>query len=345
MRVFQIDPLQDRRWNRLIEGHPYSSVFHRPEWLQALKSSYGYEPAALSLCSPDAPLTNALVFCRIRSALTGKRLVSLPFSDHCEPLTRSPEEAESLITGLKAMAGPKEWKYVELRTTGAFSDMPGLLDISVTHFLHRLNLGPSEDELFKGLHKDCVQRKIRRAGKESLRCEEGASDTLVHLFYRLLIMTRCRRRLPPQPLRWFRSLVASFGKRLSIRVAFKGDIPIAGTLTLSHRDTVTYKYACSDARFHNLGGPALLLWTAISEAKRQGFEEFDMGRSTVDNTGLVRFKDRWGAARSVLTYWRYPAASRSHTYEWATNAMKRLAPFAPKESLTLLGRLLYRHIG
>jgi hypothetical protein len=32
-----------------------------------------------------------LVFCRVRSWLTGRRSISLPFSDHCEPLVESHE--------------------------------------------------------------------------------------------------------------------------------------------------------------------------------------------------------------------------------------------------------------
>ena len=37
---------------------------------------------------PDEPLENGFLFCRVESWLTGRRLVSLPFSDHCEPLCK-----------------------------------------------------------------------------------------------------------------------------------------------------------------------------------------------------------------------------------------------------------------
>ena len=48
------------------------------------------------------------------------------------------------------------------------------------------------------------------------------------------------------------------------------------------------------------------MWKAIQEAKNDQLDEFDMGRSDCDNPGLIAFKDRWGAARSTLSYLRYP---------------------------------------
>ncbi len=45
--------------------------------------------SVLTTCAPDAPLTDGVVFCEVDSWLTGRRLVSLPFSDHCEPLLQT----------------------------------------------------------------------------------------------------------------------------------------------------------------------------------------------------------------------------------------------------------------
>ena len=86
---YEIDPLRDERWASLVESHPHASVFHSNNWLKALRSVYGYEPVVMTTCPPGARLTNGLVFCRVNSWLTGRRLVSLPFSDHCEPLIGS----------------------------------------------------------------------------------------------------------------------------------------------------------------------------------------------------------------------------------------------------------------
>src|SRR4051794_39851978 len=86
MHLHTIDPLSDSRWDDLVASHPKASVFHHRGWLQALASTYGYRPVVMTSTPPGKPLSNGVVFCEVRSWITGPRMVSLPFADHCEPL-------------------------------------------------------------------------------------------------------------------------------------------------------------------------------------------------------------------------------------------------------------------
>lgn len=344
MTYFQIDPLQDSRWRTLIDEHPDASVFHRVEWLQALHSCYGYVPVALSYGAPGGPLQNGLVYCEIRSRLTGNRLVSLPFSDHCEPLLSNRGESDLLMAGLTEKTN-KPWKSLEIRPISHAPSEEKDMAVSQRYYLHRIDLRDSTEALFKRFHKDSIQRKIHRAERESLRYEEGSSDQLLTHFYKLLIMTRRQQGLPPQPWKWFRSLIATMANDLKIRVALKGQIPVASILTVTYKKTMVYKYGCRDRRFNNLGGTALLFWKAIQDAKAGGIEEFDMGRSSQDNTGLITFKDHWGAQRSTINYWRYPAEAATFHPEGLIRHAKTLISIAPDSFLAMLGRLLYGHIG
>jgi hypothetical protein len=325
-------------------------VFHTTEWLEALRRTYGYEPVGVTACAPGRELSNGMVFCRIRSWLTGRRMVSLPFSDHCQPLVGSDDELEYLLFALDGEPDARKWKYVEIRPV----DPPGgaSMEKAQTFCFHRLDLSPTSEELFRGFHKDCVQRKIRRALREALAYEDGRSETLLRQFYELLVLTRRRQRLPPQPLIWFRNLIECMGEKLSIRVASKDGHPVAGILTLRYKGTMVYKYGGSDKNFSNLGGMHLVLWKAIEEAKRDGLLEFDLGRSDWDNHGLIDFKDRWGAARSELTYLHCPSKrSRggadilSGASVFGTRVVKQIADLAPHGLVSIAGRALYRHLG
>src|SRR5262245_33815346 len=95
-------PLLDPRWSALTARHACASAFHSPAWLEALRQTYGYEPVVLTTAARGHDLTNGLVFCRIRSWLTGSRLVALPFSDHCEPLVDTPEQLDCILNALKS---------------------------------------------------------------------------------------------------------------------------------------------------------------------------------------------------------------------------------------------------
>jgi hypothetical protein len=345
VEVYETDPLREPRWPAFVASHPRSSVFHSPKWLQALHSVYGYEPVVVTTCPPNAPLTNGLVFCKIHSWLTGRRLVSLPFSDHCDPLPDSANETDELLLHLGRQVDREKWRYVEIRPIAYEPGSRAGMSRGMTYLFHRLDLRPPERQLFQSFHKDCVQRKIRRAERENLTYEAGASDAILRKFYALLVMTRRRQGLPPQPLAWFRGLIAAFGNDLRIRVASKNDVPVASILTLSHKKTVVYKYGCSNAAFNPLGGTALLFWQTIQEAKHQGFEELELGRSDTDNAGLIVFKDRWGASRRSISYWTYPPSNSTSLPSWQKTVVRRVVSTVPDLALEAVGSLLYKHIG
>ena len=347
--VCQVHPLQDPRWAEFVGKHPGSSVFHTVPWLSALQRTYGYEPLAYTTSPPGMSLEDGLVFCRVTSWLTGRRLVSLPFSDHCEPLMATAADEQLFASTIEQTLHREKLRYAEIRATGDPFSTTRLSHPTRTYCFHRLDLRPDLTTLFRNCHKSSMQRKILRAEREGLTCEIGRSQALLNAFWDLLLMTRRRHRIPPQPQDWFRNLIACFGDALQIRVAFKDKRPVAAILTLRHKDTIVYKYGCSDSRFNNLGGTQLLFWRAIQDARRDGLHVFDLGRSECDNAGLITFKDHLGSARSTLTYSRFslsPPSERSgpNAAEWAGRIARGVVPYLPDRILRMIGSVLYRHV-
>jgi hypothetical protein len=345
MTVYSLDPLTDSRWAELVERHPSSSVFHSVPWLKAIQRTYGYKPVVYSTSPASAPLSNGVVFCEVKSWLTGRRLVSLPFSDHCEPLLDSPEALTAIGQELKEKVDRKKWKYIEIRPTTA-TPLAKDTAVSLTCFLHTLDLTPNAEEIFRRTHKTSIQQTIKRSEREGVDIETGSSERLLSLFYGLMVKTRRRHQVPPQPIEWFRNLTACMGDRLRIRVASHRGEPIASTITLEHKNALFYKYGASDDRFNSLGATPSLIWKAIVEGKSAGQTRMDFGRSELDNQGLIKFKDRWGATASKLTYLRWssePAREASHGH--ASGLVKRVFGIMPDFVLQTTGRILYRHIG
>jgi hypothetical protein len=89
---------------------------------------------------------------------------------------------------------------------------------------------------------------------------------------------------------------------------------------LQDRSSVIYKYGCSDEAFHYVGAMPFLFWQLIQESK-----------------------DRFGATKRSLDYYRYPE-SPSHETKRGTNAMRRLLSILPDTVACTAGRVLYRHI-
>jgi CelD/BcsL family acetyltransferase involved in cellulose biosynthesis len=348
--LHRINPLEDPRWRELVEQHPQASVFHSIPWLRALRDTYGYRPVAFTWAAPGEQLRGAMLFCEVDSWLTGRRLVSLPFSDHCQPLLNNSQDSRSLIEALESQALASGWRYIEIRPLNSGASASGNWHVSANYTFHQLDLGPDLDTLFQNFHQSSTQRKIRRAKREGLTYREGSSESQLSAFYRLLVMTRKRHHVPPQPRRWFRNLMNSFGEALKIRLAIRADQPVAGMLTIRHKNTVFYKYGGSDARFHNLGGMHLLYWNSIQDAKSHGVATFDFGRSDADQPGLITFKSRWGARVSPLNYYRFALVGHPvHAFDPASGAkmraIKGFCSLAPNFVLPMCGNLLYKHIG
>ena len=346
--IHVLDPLTDTRWGDLLARHPRASVFHTAGWLDALKRTYGYEPIVLTTTVQGA-LENGLVLCRV-STWASRRLVSLPFSDHCDPLVDRPADLSSLIGHLVDELEKRRWRSLELRPRpGAWpssGERPFGVGAGATYCLHTLDLTRPSEQLFGGLHASSTQRAIRRAEREGLSYEAGTSERLLSSFYSLLRLTRRRHGLPPQPLAWFRNLVACGGERVTIHLACKDGLPVASILTLTFKKTMVYKYGGSDSRHHALGGMPFLFWRAIQGAQAQGLDELDLGRSDLDQPGLIAFKDHLGATPSALTYYRRPERPARAAHGGAlARAARRVVAHLPDAALDFTGRVLYRHLG
>ena len=165
-------------------------------------------------------------------------------------------------------------------------------------------------------------------------------------FYRLQALTRARHQLPPQPVKWFRSLMACFGDRLTIHTISHRGRAIASMVTLRHGSTLTYKYGASEAESHHLGGVVLLMWKVIQRAKAWGCSVLDLGRSDLDSTGLIEFKEHWGATRIPMSYLRSPKPFPQDSRAAEQLALARkIFVHTPQRIVGLAGSLLYKHVG
>jgi CelD/BcsL family acetyltransferase involved in cellulose biosynthesis len=344
--LFVLDPLTDPRWVRLVERHPRATVFHSAGWLRALSRTYGYAPVAFTPARPDEAPEDALLFCRVESRLTGRRLVSLPFSDHCDPLVADPARLEPLLRALARREEISRTDYSALRPLSP--EFHRGLETSgwvaaERYLYHEIDLRPGPEAVFRALHKSSVQRKIRRAEREGLEYREGNSADAIDAFYALHLPSRRFQGAPPQPRAWFHNLAACLGDAFRVRLALQRGRPVAAVVTLAAGRRMIYKYGASDPRFNALGGMPFLFWKTIRDGCDGGFEVLDLGRSDLDNPGLILFKNRLGARSRELMYFRRPPGARR------TKGLRRppvaLVRRLPLPVLELLGKWLYRHGG
>jgi CelD/BcsL family acetyltransferase involved in cellulose biosynthesis len=339
-----LDPISDPAWLALIEGNPTATIFHHPQWLGLLRSQYGYELYACCIEGSDG-IEAGIPIARIESRLTGRRLVSLPFSDVCAPVLA--RGAGASATADLAAALSEEHRRTGLDLT-VHAPIPDAAEAFVQHrfFRHLLPLEDDPAAVEARYSKSQVKRGINKARREGLRAERHTDAEALDAFYALHLRTRKKLGAPTQPRRFIRRFGQLFDAGLGfVELVLDDGRPIAAAVFLTYNGTVTYKYGASDERALGKRPNNLLFSEAIRWACESGFRTLDFGRTDVDNEGLRAFKRSWGAEESELSYTyfaeREPAVGSQLRDRVMTATIKR----APAGFSRLVGEALYGHFG
>ena len=138
--VQSVDPLSDPLWDQRLQHCPHATFYHSSAWARVLCDTYGYTPHYLAVGPVDAP-TAVLPIMEINSRLTGRRGVSLPFTDDCEAAGSDPLAFVRLFERAQAIGKARRWRHLELR--GGLGQLPAAVP-SLGYFGHRVPLHRDE---------------------------------------------------------------------------------------------------------------------------------------------------------------------------------------------------------
>lgn len=342
--MFQIiNPTEIENWDDQVSGLPGSSFFHGRAWAKVLAQTYDYRPVYFT--EREAGLSAVIPMMEVSSFLTGKRGVSLPFTDYCEPLVPHVEVAKVLFEAIVQEGRKRQWKYIELR---GGTDFLGDGQAACWFYRHILDLTPGTDALFKTL-RDSTRRNIKKAEKEGVEVRFESTPEALREFYRLNCLTRREHGLPPQPWRFFENLhdeILAKGMG-TVALAFSGGIAVAANVYLHANGEAIYKYGASDKTWQNLRAANLVMWEAIKRYAGQGARNLCFGRTEPENEGLRQFKTGWGADEQVINYYRYDFAADAFVSKGKAVSARANQVFSnlPIPALKAIGGLLYRHMG
>jgi len=338
----RLNPLEQAGWDNLVRSHPGSSFFHGTAWARVLQEAYGYRPFYFAAFDAQRLLT-LLPVMEVSSWLTGRRGISLPFTDECPLLSSYATIPSDLFEQVMACGRARGWRYWQGRGgRKLFSWAPP----SVTFFGHMLDLSMGEERLFAGLQSP-VRRAIRKGEKEAVTVEMAQSLEAVQSYYSLHCATRRRHGLPPQPFAWFRNIHRHvLAEKLGQVVLAKlGSRPVAGAVFFHLGDKALYKYGASDPAFPHLRGSNLVIWEAVKWYSRNGYRQLDFGRTSKTNDGLRRFKLGWGTEEHLIEYLKYDLGKRAFVAEKdeAEGRHNQLFRRLPLFLSRMIGACLYRH--
>ena len=109
------------------------------------------------------------------------------------------------------------------------------------------------------------------------------------------------------------------------------------------RGQAFFKFGASDYRFQNLRPNNLLMWEAMKWLQERGITSLHLGRTSLTQAGLRRFKLGFGAEEEPLEYFRYalPEMTFVAGVDRAHNIFNSVFRMLPLPLLRLSGALLY----
>ena len=339
-----VNPLEYPGWDDLILSMEDYSFFHTSAWAKVITESYGYKPIYAAIIDKGR-LKGLIPLMEIKSILTGRRGVSLPFSDYCEPLGTTQNVYQRLFNYMTQHGSDSGWKYIELRGGEKFfNNVPA----SSHYYGHVLDLNPNGDKLFSSF-RNSTKRNVKKAFKVGAEIKISNSIDSLREFYRLHCTTRKRHGLPPQPFNFFRRIyehIISQDKGIVV-LCLADDRIIAAAVFFHFGEHALYKYGASDRTYQNMRANNLVMWEAIKWYSEKKYTSFSFGRTDPENRGLLQFKDGWNTQRTKIAYYRYNLlkycfeAPKSKTHGIHKKVFERM----PASWLNTIGSILYKHIG
>lgn len=337
-----VDPISFPGWDGLVSSHSAGNFFHTVSWARVLTETYHFVPQYV-VARESGELRGLLPLMECSSWLTGRRGVSLPFTDECEVIASERSNADELFQAALDQGRKRGWRHFELRSTPPASSVSTLLSFVG----HNLPLRNNPDQIFEGFDNS-VRRAIRKAERSNLEVALSTDMQAVEVYYRLHCQTRRKHGVPPQPFEFFRAIathVLSAGHGFVALARHKGKA-IAGAVFFHFNKHAVYKFSASDTRFQECRGPNLVVWAAIKELSKLGCTDLNFGRTSSTNEGLRRFKRGFGAEEYRIRYGKYSFKEESFISQkdQAEAPARRLFQLLPLTVSRVCGQMLYRHM-
>jgi serine/alanine adding enzyme len=290
------------QWDDFVRAQPGWTHFHLHGWRSVMHDAMGHDtPYLVALDRPSDKIEGVLPLVRVKSALFGHFLVSVPFLNYGGPLG-SPAAIAELAAHAAALSTDDGAKVLELRSR---YDLGAIPDFAVSHRKITVLLDSSggSDALWKRLSSK-LRSQIRRPQKEGVTVRIGADQ--VRPFYKVFAHHMRDLGTPVMPRSFFEAVAREFADDALFAVAYHDDRPIAcgAGFTWGAADNREFEITWASAlRAYNRMSPNMLVyWELMKHVADHGITTFNFGRCTPGGN-THKFKTQWGTVDQPL--WWY----------------------------------------
>lgn len=295
IRVRELLPGEDARWDAFVRAHPRGTFFHLTGWRRAVEETFHHEPHYL-VCEQGRAWRGVLPVFYVRSPFIGRQLISTPYAVYGGVVAMDDAAEHALIDaacqhGRRLGAGYLELRHLEPRSGDRVS-----YDLYVTF---RKELPQETGEVMPAIPKK-ARAEVRRArDKHSMTFGESQD---VASFFELFANEKRRLGTPSLPSAWFENLREEFGSSIVLHEVRDPDgRPMGAVMSFLFRETVYAYYSGSSVESRGKGVADFMYCRLMEWAVEHGYRVFDFGRSRRD-TGAAKFKKNMGFEDEDLHY-------------------------------------------
>lgn len=278
-----------------------------------LKGRFGWQPHRLSSAKGES---GAQVLIRPFRGLSVAYVPRGPF-----PSTDGPVD-KALLEEIVRLARSRRAAFLRfepdvLQTDAQAADLDAFLKASGFRTAERtlgqrssirLDLAPSEDELFAAFSKG-HRADVKRAERLGVKVRVGTEESEVDSLHRMLVATTERKAFEFHTAAYYRALWRLFGDAARLYLAELDGEVVAASLVLAWGDNGLYLFAGSTRAGLESRAGHLLQWHAIRWAKERGARTWDLW-GIADARGRIEMARRKGVADGSPELVRLEAEAR-----------------------------------
>ncbi len=326
-------------WDAFVAGADESTFCHLAGWRAVMGDVLGHECRYLVAQDATGRWCGVLPLVRVRSALLGHYLVSMPFLNAGGPLGTT--AARTLLAEqARADARRHGVDLLELRTR---EPVPSSLRVAQRKVTVLLPLPSSRQELLAALPAT-RRRQIRHAAGQGLEARFGADQ--LDAFYDVFARNMRDLGTPVLPRALFARVATVFPHLVVFGAVYRGALPLAAGCGFAWRDEFELTWV-SALREHRASAANMLLYASFMQQMiDRGVRVFNFGRST-PGSGPHHFKRQWGGTDVPLPWQQWSPRNVTATpsperpvFRLATAVWRRL----PLRIANRLGPVLARQI-
>jgi FemAB-related protein (PEP-CTERM system-associated) len=287
------------RWDNYVQAKRDASCYHLVGWKDVIDKTFKHNTYYLLYEDDQNEVDGILPLVHLKSFFFGSFLVSLPYFNYGGACCDHKDARDALLQEAVQIATHAGCVHIELRHAYPIDKD---FQEKTTKVSMRLDLPDDPEDLWKGFASK-LRSQIRRPEKTGMYAKLGREEQL-DAFHDVFSTNMRDLGTPVYSKQFFGNILETFPDKSSICTVFtKEGKPVASGFLVGFKGKLEIPWASSVRQFNRFSPNMLLYWSVLKRACEEGYQVFDFGRSTRDES-TYRFKEQWGA-KPVQLYWHY----------------------------------------